>query len=928
MSFALSPSVEIIEKNVAFNVNNLPSANTAMVLECDTGPAFQRTAITTVDELEETFGTATNYNFRDWYNAWNFLQYASSLYIVRPIDSAKATQNMGLGLSGGYGGGIITTTAAYQVASMSSATATTASGLSAAAYYFKVNGIEYNITSSGSDNNTAVAVLLDTAVAAAGISVTFDATLGGFKFMHDTSGEDYAVLIADGTTVAGGGPLFAALTDFDKIDPAIVGTGLTSPSASAAYQICSMSAAAAGDEHGLSSATYGFKINGLEYTVVAVSGEFYSDLVTAMTTALTAQGFVVTFDTGIKVTNGATGTAYTIQLGSATTATDLWSACTDYDGFDVPVAGVGPGQAMTTHNFLDLANLYNQDIAETTLENLTASRRLEVYWKWVTSDASNYGIAICSDTNSWKQPCATNTDSSGTALFNNFKDYFDFEPDWAAGEFAYIIFKENSDGTFTDVIGEKKIVSYMSNGRDMYGKNIFAEDVVFTSSKLIYMKVGAATYDNVNTGGGVLPRFRQPNPAVASVTVSAGDSANFLDGDRVIFTNDANDTTGIGAEGVLTVAAGALASVTLVDVGYGVGGVGYTHVPTVTVDSGLGVMGTGTLTAVMSNLVGGTNPTCIYPLDGAATIQAYSGFSSDYTVGDIETAFDEFANPDSFDVHLIMAHERSLFYASDIAVSRKDCMSITGVVDASSIIGVSSTAATTAVVETFGYSGVVPNPTPTYSNYAAHYGNMKYQYDKYADKNRWVPVVGDVAGLFAENDRLNDPWWAVAGTNRGVMRNAIKLAFNPNSANKDLLYSNSINPVVSILGEGAAIILGQKTATSTASAFDRINVRRLLITIEKAIATALRTFMFEFNDEPTRSAILGVLNPYMSQIQARRGVYAFQVVCDDSNNTAEVIDQNGLVVNVYVKPTKVAEFIQINVVVAKTGTNFDEITTI
>jgi phage tail sheath protein FI len=188
-----------------------------------------------------------------------------------------------------------------------------------------------------------------------------------------------------------------------------------------------------------------------------------------------------------------------------------------------------------------------------------------------------------------------------------------------------------------------------------------------------------------------------------------------------------------------------------------------------------------------------------------------------------------------------------------------------------------------------------------------------------------LPVIGDVAGLMAETDYNYDPWWATAGLKRGVMRNVIKLAFNPNKANKDMLYFNSINPIVTVPGEGAGIILGQKTSTNISSAMDRLNVRRLLITVEKATATALRNFLFEFNDEATRSNILGMLNPYYEQVKSRRGVYDYLIVCSENNNTTEIIDQNALVVDIYLKPTKVAEFIRVNVIVTRTGANFSEV---
>ncbi len=788
MAFSLSPSVDIFEKNVSFNINNLPSANTAMVLEADIGPAFQITPITTVEELETTFGYPTKYNYRDWFNAWNFLQYASSLYVTRPLDIVKGTANVGMGLSGGLGIGV-TLTAGTASVLMGSSTGVTATTIAASLHYFTVNGEELSITPSLNDTYATITGLIVTALAAA----TGDAV---------------------GVTVA------------------------------------------------------------------------FTDTV----------GFVFTA--------GSTGTGEDVTVGPGTTGQDLWTVDTlDFSGYGTPVLAVGP-ESPTTITRLGKTGLYNDNAAALAFDTYAATYRLEFFNKWVTSD-QNLGIAICSDTDNWALDIANDSIFTGVT----FGAFFDFEPNWTNDEFAYLIYRLNSNGTYEQL--EKGIVSYTEGAKDVFGKNIWAFDHFFNSSKYMYCVVGSTAANNVNTAGSALPMLQMKDPNVDSVTF-ATPGTGYITGERLVFTN-ATGCEGWGAEATIVATAGAITGVTVTNAGYG-----YTGVPTVTAESYAGA--DAVLVAVMDSSTG------LYPLLSTSTdIDVYSGYAADYAAGDIEEAFDNYSDPETFDVNLLLSHEASVFYVSDIALARKDCLAIVGAYDTSGILGVSSTAATTDIISDFGYLGVTPSPIPTYTNYAAHYGNMKYQYDKYSDKNRWVPVVGDVAGLFAENDRINDPWWAVAGLNRGVMRNAIKLAFNPNKTNKDQLYINSINPVVSVLGEGAAIILGQKTATSVASAFDRINVRRLLITIEKAIATSLRPFMFEFNDEGTRTSILGLINPYMSNIQARRGVYEYQVVCDESNNTAEVIDANGLIVNIFVKPTKVAEFIQINVIVAKTGTSFDEI---
>jgi len=189
---------------------------------------------------------------------------------------------------------------------------------------------------------------------------------------------------------------------------------------------------------------------------------------------------------------------------------------------------------------------------------------------------------------------------------------------------------------------------------------------------------------------------------------------------------------------------------------------------------------------------------------------------------------------------------------------------------------------------------------------------------------RWFPLNGDIAGLCARTDNDRDPWYSPAGLTRGVIKNAVKLAWNPARAERDVLYKNGINPVVSFLGEGI-ILFGDKTFQTKPSAFDRINVRRLFIVLEKAIAKAARSSLFEFNDEFTRAGFVNLVEPFLRDVQGRRGIYDYRVVCDSTNNTPEVIDQNQFVGDIYIKPARSVNFIQLNFVAVRTGVTFDEI---
>jgi phage tail sheath protein FI len=215
--------------------------------------------------------------------------------------------------------------------------------------------------------------------------------------------------------------------------------------------------------------------------------------------------------------------------------------------------------------------------------------------------------------------------------------------------------------------------------------------------------------------------------------------------------------------------------------------------------------------------------------------------------------------------------------------------------------------------------GVLPS-----SSYGVFDCNWKYQFDTYNDTFRWVPLNGDIAGLCARTDETRDPWWSPAGYNRGHIKNCVKLAWNPNRTARDEMYPNSINPVVSMFGEGT-LLYGDRTMLTQPSAFDRINVRRLFIVLEKAIAKAAKYLLFEFNDTFTRLRFVQMVEPYLRDVQGRRGIYDFNVVCDETNNTPFVIDNNAFVGDIYIKPARSINFITLNFVATGTGVVFDEI---
>jgi phage tail sheath protein FI len=210
------------------------------------------------------------------------------------------------------------------------------------------------------------------------------------------------------------------------------------------------------------------------------------------------------------------------------------------------------------------------------------------------------------------------------------------------------------------------------------------------------------------------------------------------------------------------------------------------------------------------------------------------------------------------------------------------------------------------------------------SSYGIMDTGWKYQYDKYADTYRWLPLNPDVAGLCARTDSTTSPWFSPAGYNRGQIRNVVKLAFNPSKPLRDSLYTENINPVITQAGAGT-VLFGDKTLLKKPSAFDRINVRRLFIALEKAASTAAKFQLFEFNDEFTRANFVGIMEPFLRDVQASRGISDFKIICDETNNTPDIIDANQFVADIYIKPQRTINYIQLNFVATRTSANFDEI---
>ena len=326
----------------------------------------------------------------------------------------------------------------------------------------------------------------------------------------------------------------------------------------------------------------------------------------------------------------------------------------------------------------------------------------------------------------------------------------------------------------------------------------------------------------------------------------------------------------------------------------------------------------------------GTDTASAYTAVTTTTIDELTGGTDDFstTAGEIEVAYDKFKDTESEDINLVIggsssivgdtagAQDTHITMLVNLVEGRKDCVAFASPYR-SATVGVTTSNKQASNVRVA--ADLIPS-----SSYLVMDSGYMYMYDKYNDVYRFVPLNSSVAGLCANTDNVADAWFSPAGFNRGNIRGAIKLSFNPDKSDRDVLYQARVNPVVNFPGQGV-VLFGDKTAQTKPSAFDRINVRRLFLVLEKAIATAAKFQLFEFNDEFTRAQFRSLIEPFLRDVQGRRGITDFLVKCDASNNVGSVIDRNEFVADIFVKPARSINFITLNFVATRTGVAFSEV---
>ena len=317
--------------------------------------------------------------------------------------------------------------------------------------------------------------------------------------------------------------------------------------------------------------------------------------------------------------------------------------------------------------------------------------------------------------------------------------------------------------------------------------------------------------------------------------------------------------------------------------------------------------------------------------DGGETITTTGALASD--ISKLSTGYALFENTENYTVDFLIMGSAN--YSSDLAAAlankliavadvRKDALAFVSPYRGAFLTDTDAGSVTVNNDETITDNVLEFYSKVTSSSYGVLDSGYKYMFDRFANTFRYVPLNGDIAGLCARNDIDNFPWFSPAGTTRGAILNAVKLAYNPSQTQRDRLYSARVNPVIVSPG-GGIILFGDKTALSKASAFDRINVRRLFIYLEDAISAAARDQLFEFNDEITRTNFVNIVEPFLRDVQAKRGIQDYVVICDETNNTAAIIDNNEFVADIYIKPARSINFIGLTFVATRTGVSFEEV---
>lgn len=887
MPFQLSPGVAVVEKDFTSIVPAVATSTGAFAGAFQWGPVMDPVRIASENDLVARFGKPTDANADSFFTAANFLSYTNNLLVVRGDATnaknavAQTTGSVsGLTLTSAgssYSSAPTVTLSAPQVDGGVQATATaqivgggvtTITLASAGAGYTSVPSV--NIVAAAGDSGVGAAA---TAVlSGAGVTAT-NITAGGSGYTTATVTFS-APQVAGGVTATGTAVLSSRGIEEITVTaggagytvaPTITftgggGTGATATATVSGGAITAINVTAAGS--GYTSAP----------TVVITpdAGDTITTPATATVTLQTASiASIAIGDAGSGYTTAPTITITGDGTGATATATIGTSTIT---GINVTSAGTGyrvaPTVTLVGGGSTTAATIGAVAIATSAIQSLT-----------ITNPGSGYSSAptVTFTGGGGAGATATAAVTVGTGLkINNLQDYQSTYENGSGlvGEFAAKYPGTLGNSLKVSVADSASFATwqYRTEFDGAPGTSDYADNAGGSNDELHIIVLDE---DGVWTGtqNAILEKF---------AFVSKASDAKKADGSTNYYKNVVNSQSRYLWWMDHPVISGGGAN-------WGVPAVGASFK---------------SLTASISrSLVGGEDHLTL-------------------TDGQLQNAWAIFADDGQYDISLLplgkVSAATASFVINNVAEERLDCVvfvSPQNVTSGDVIVG-SGSAATDAMT---AYRNALPS-----TSYAVMDSGSKYQYDRYNDKYRWVPLNGDIAGLCARTDYTNDPWFSPGGLNRGQVKNVVKLGLNPTKTDRDELYKNGINPVVTFPGQGT-VLFGDKTLLAKPSAFDRINVRRLFIVLEKAIATAAKFQLFEFNDGFTRAQFKNLVEPFLRDVQGRRGVTEFLVKCDESNNTGEVIDRNEFVADIFIKPNRSINFITLNFVAARSSVNFNEL---
>ena len=918
MAISLSPSVSVREIDLTNVVPAVATSIGAAVVEAGWGPVMDVTTVDSENSLVQRFGKPNDQNSANWFAAANFLAYSNNLKLVRTDTASQRNAVTTLTgsiaevpvVSGGTGylegmtdvviappapaGGVQTVSVLTAGANYDHAPTITIS-----APNDTVSGVQATATAMLVSNQSGGLSVGSIWITEPGVGYAVPPTItvgaGGTTSGFANLGDPANVAAVPGAATITGGQITAI--------------ALTSGGANyASAPTVTISASPTGDTATATAVVAAGQVTGFTMTHFG-SGYTSQPLITIG--SIGTNGFLIPADPanvpatagGATLTlGGITATAVPVIINGSIAAIEIVNPGTGYVrqqfGYfnDNPAISINGGNSNAIAGIAVVLNgglkINNEIQYEQTYSNGEA---------FVGEFAAKYPGSLG---NSIKVSVA----DAASYLNWEYKSYFQSAPGtstWAAKNgalndelHAVVIDK---DGRWTGVAGTLlesfAYLSKASDGRKEDGSGAFYKTVINNTSNYVWWM------DHPPIPVGYVAR---------ALVVNGG--TGYTDGAAAIFSDA--PFPGTTATGTVTVVGGIIRAVNIVNPGSG-----YTSPPTITVAGGSNATFT---TAIETGAWGTPADGKVYTSLSTPLVCSFSGGMDHYTAttGQRINAFDMFSNDEEIDINLIITGKANPTIANwviqNLAEVRKDCLAfVTPENKTTGDILVGNNSDITEKI--IAYRDMLPS-----SSYFVIDSGFKYQYDRYNDKYRWVPLNGDIAGLCARTDNTNDPWFSPAGLNRGQIKNVVKLAFSPRKTDRDNLYNNGINPVVSFPGQGV-VLFGDKTGLSKPSAFDRINVRRLFIVLQKAISTAAKYQLFELNDVQTRAQFRATVEPFLRDVKGRRGVYDFKVVCDETNNTPEVIDTNRFTASIFIQPAKSINAIELSFVAVRTGVSFEEV---